>query len=486
MSYFLGAGKQRRVEFVYTGQPLSEIPRNITHLIIDSSIRKIPDKSFEAFRKLVEVQLQEGLEVIGKSAFKLCTKLTKMDFPSTLREIGDHAFCMADLRTIKLTEGLQKVGAGAFRDCQYLREVLFSSSTTEIRGSAFAWCTSLISLTLVEGIEAIEAGTFYRCDALTSQRIPPSITKLVDSGSGAFEYCSSLLSVELSKEIRRLGKSTSTSGIFQRCESLVNIALPLDIEFVGPKTFDGCVKLDEIFPDHDDLVNALKHRFDDLPLHELCYYHSYQSSIELVENLRKIMVSDPGAPKNTDVFGMTPFHIIALSDEPNLDLLRGLLEVGPSILLDVRDKWGRTTWDYLCLNDTSFSAIEIELLVMARVQYLGLERWRDDVYDKMKIMFKIQDVSNESSSSERQRSRQMVLSSLRKYEQLEVTSLLESVLWKLNIVELSVNSTIDKDARGESPECQLRRNRESCRVNCGSNIVIPNVLAFLYYDGGGW
>ena len=63
-----------------------------------------------------------------------------------------------------------------------------------------------------------------------------------------------------------------------------------------------------------DLVEALKHRFDGLPIHELCYYHSNKSTNETVQRFKHEAVID----EKVDEFGMTPFHLLALSQTPSI------------------------------------------------------------------------------------------------------------------------------------------------------------------------
>jgi len=58
---------------------------------------------------------------------------------------------------------------------------------------------------------------------------------------------------------------------------------------------------------------VLKHRFDDLPLHKLCYCQSFYSNLEVMEKLQRILSSDASASEKVDAFGMTPFRILALS-----------------------------------------------------------------------------------------------------------------------------------------------------------------------------
>ena len=68
------------IVFHYAGQPSNEIPRNVTLLIIDSSVTEIPAGEFENFEELVEVQCHEGLQVIGERAFAPLTNIPAKNF----------------------------------------------------------------------------------------------------------------------------------------------------------------------------------------------------------------------------------------------------------------------------------------------------------------------------------------------------------------------------------------------------------------------
>jgi hypothetical protein len=61
---------------------------------------------------------------------------------------------------------------------------------------------------------------------------------------------------------------------------------------------------------------------------------------------------------------------------------------------------------------------------------------------------------------------------LAKYERLEILSLLESSLWEWKIKELEFQHGYES---GDSVSIE----RNACRVGCGAEIVIANVLLFL-------
>jgi AAA+ ATPase superfamily predicted ATPase len=68
-----------------------------------------------------------------------------------------------------------------------------------------------------------------------------------------------------------------------------------------------------------------------------------------MENLQQKMDADPSAGTKVDSFGMTPFHILALSQTPNLSLLQALLAVYQVGIICTRDKFGSTPIDCLSI-----------------------------------------------------------------------------------------------------------------------------------------
>eukprot|EP00980_Cylindrotheca_fusiformis_P016780 scaffold5055_cov91-Cylindrotheca_fusiformis.AAC.2 len=111
-------------------------------------------------------------------------------------------------------------------------------------------------------------------------------------------------------------------------------------------------KLDSLAFNEADLFRKLKHRFDNSPLNQLCYYQSYHSSEDAMAQLRRLMDEDPlAATTQGDEFGLTPLHILSLSQTPNLDMLLTVLKAGPfDHMIYGRDSFGCTPMDYLCLN----------------------------------------------------------------------------------------------------------------------------------------
>jgi hypothetical protein len=75
---------------------------------------------------------------------------------------------------------------------------------------------------------------------------------------------------------------------FERCFSLRNLALPPDAQS-SEKCFQACHDLLRLFCSREMIDDALKSRFDGLPIHKLCYYQSYHPTEVTIDQLKSIM-----------------------------------------------------------------------------------------------------------------------------------------------------------------------------------------------------
>jgi hypothetical protein len=143
--------------FLYTGLPSRNIPRNVTHVKVDPTVKVIGDgPAFYYWRRLIIVELNEGLEWIDEGAFQDCTSLTSIRIPSTVKEIGLEAFMgCRQLKTVELLEGLESIGKYAFAECTSLRRIIIPSTVKQISGEAFRNCNSLEAIEFCDAIEQL-------------------------------------------------------------------------------------------------------------------------------------------------------------------------------------------------------------------------------------------------------------------------------------------------------------------------------------------
>ena len=268
------------IQFVYTEGAV--VPNDVVYVRVHPSVTAIPERAFAECSKLEEVELCEGLLEIGPHAFDDCTALKRINIPSTVKHIGDWAFASSRLTSINLPDGIESIG-----EC-----------------------------------------TFFR-SAIPIFRTPTLITTITN---GLLCNISCMFSVELTESLTRI-----EIWALSECESLRNVAIPSNAE-IGNCAFLHCNDLLQLFGSDERIINALKRRFDNLPIHKMIYYQSYQPvNVDQLNNAtnirsgqRRVLRSklDPTG-KQQDCLGMTPLHILTCSTVQNLELYKVLVDKYP-------------------------------------------------------------------------------------------------------------------------------------------------------------
>eukprot|EP00980_Cylindrotheca_fusiformis_P004183 scaffold910_cov64-Cylindrotheca_fusiformis.AAC.2 len=218
------------------------------------------------------------------------------------------------VQRVKIAENVIKIPDKAFYLHEELEEVILSSSVqVERRSWHSIKCQSLVR---------IGRFAFCSCESLSHVTIPQSVNSLA---TNAFTICSSLISIELPEE---RSFNIDLSG----CLFLVSVVGQISIFFadeedpdeIGPELFFQLSELGRLVDDEADLNHRLNHRFDNSPLNKLCYYQSYQSPKDAMAQLRSLMEEylPLAATTQVDEFGMTPLHVLSLSQTFNLDMLQ--------------------------------------------------------------------------------------------------------------------------------------------------------------------
>ena len=375
--------------YIYNG--VDEVPVDVTQVRVESSVTIIPERAFMNRHELEKIKLPEGLITIEKQAFDNCTSLKRVNLPTTVEEIGFEAFnTCGKLEEIVLPEGLRRLGKWAFYECKSLRtinippgiqtfgrsafwqccgllEVYISEGVQEIRGGAFDNCKSLVSVNFPSSLKVIEEAAFIGCKGLNEVHFPDTVEAIKRH---AFYCCNlqsfrvpplllevdmriidgnkCLVSLEVSENVTTLKEFYGNIDL----NSLRNIAFPSCTVMEGAKCiWGGCNDLEVAFPNEneedDEISNALKHRFDDLPIHKICYYQSYHPTETVMQNLKReinpwtanILGQLNASGKEQDCLGMTPLHILACSTQQNVEMYRLMIEKYPEALI-MKDKWG--------------------------------------------------------------------------------------------------------------------------------------------------
>ena len=217
-----------------------------------------------------ELFLPEGITHIGTYAFNECEFLVSVQFPDSLKSIGNEAFSETGLQNVVLPDGLETIGDRAFYD-SYLQTINIPASVTYIGKEAFGSVSNVFKLTVAEnGNYKYEDGVMFTKDmkeiVLTTNSVPEEYAvpegvekiggyafqnqkiksivipdTVLEIGEGAFYNCSLLENVRLPHNIKAIEAST-----FSFCESLKNIKIPNSVLEIGKSAFHSCTSLESI------------------------------------------------------------------------------------------------------------------------------------------------------------------------------------------------------------------------------------------------
>jgi hypothetical protein len=338
--------------FVYTGEGGAEVPRDVVRVRVDPSVTSIPVVAFEKRWKLTEVELCEGLVEIGARSFGGCDySITKINIPTSLRAIGVLAFSYSLRTPIHLHDGIESIGGAAFADCMFTN-FRVPPLVTVIPQDMLYGCRSTFSLELPETMTEIGSSAFYFCYSLRNVAIPPNAALADDI----------FINREQQEMInqRLEGKSEELQRLIKKCS------------WTDLQQLFGCSE--------ERILRELRHRFDELPVHSIVYYQSYNQGV--LQNLlaainmrsgqsRTLRIRLDPTGNQQDCLGMTPLHILACSSSHNLELYRVIVENYPTNLI-TEDRWGALPLLYAFWGDAPAEIIEF-LLESYQALFPGFE-----------------------------------------------------------------------------------------------------------------
>lgn len=139
-SVFSESTKQNENKMVLPKQLLSNITGKIKTVSIPEGYDRIADGAFsnESGQSVLEnVNLPQGLTLIGKNAFQDCKNIKSIVLNEGLENIGDSAFWGTTLETVKFPSSLKIINDCAFANC-HIYNLKFNAGLKYIGNSAFA------------------------------------------------------------------------------------------------------------------------------------------------------------------------------------------------------------------------------------------------------------------------------------------------------------------------------------------------------------
>ncbi len=200
----------------------------ITSCVVPGTILKPGPNLFNMCSSLKSATFEEGVEELGYNSFPMCTQLTTVNLPSSLKVLGGED-------ALGFSEG------SAFEGCTAITSLKIPSGITEIPEKTFNGCTALASVTFEGKILKIGRNAFNNCTVLATDLAFPEITSL---GVNAFGYCSSITKISLGGTLEAISNEA-----FYGCSKLEQISLGEGIKTIGSYAFNGCGALKSIsFP----------------------------------------------------------------------------------------------------------------------------------------------------------------------------------------------------------------------------------------------
>ncbi len=132
----------------------------------------------------------DGVETIGRSAFKGFKTLISIEIPSSVTTIEDEAFANCEeLYELSLSEEIKTIGKNAFAECDKLKYVNLPKKLTSIGGDAFYSCRELTHVRIHNPIPPkVSYGIFYECEKLKEISVPKESVNAYKNTYGWEEY----------------------------------------------------------------------------------------------------------------------------------------------------------------------------------------------------------------------------------------------------------------------------------------------------------
>jgi hypothetical protein len=154
----------------------------------------------------------------------------------TVTQVADNAFAYCtSIASVSFPGTITAIGYNAFCECTSLVSVDLPDSLETIGPYAFA-ATGITSVTIPSSVTTITSFAFRSCDSL-EEVVFESPSSLTYIGSEAFAFCS-LRSIDLPDSLETIG-----DGAFANCEKLESVSIPSSVTSIEARAFVKCTSL---------------------------------------------------------------------------------------------------------------------------------------------------------------------------------------------------------------------------------------------------
>ncbi|HWQ97416.1 MAG TPA: leucine-rich repeat domain-containing protein [Clostridia bacterium] len=250
-------------DFINNEDPITQLPKykhtvyDVTRVVIGRNVADLAIDSMVGPFEPSEVVIEEGNEcfiddngwivnkktntLFGAANIKESIKATAIDnLPSYIEVIGPHAVAeRRNLTRINIPSSAKEVQESAFWLCKSLKTVKLPDELHTLGDFAFASCDSLTTIELPTNLSNIGNGVFSGCIKLNSPNIKDTlITRISNDCFGA---CFSIQMLELPESTQRI-----ETLAFRICYDLNTLIINSSDLVIEEKAFADCDKLNRI------------------------------------------------------------------------------------------------------------------------------------------------------------------------------------------------------------------------------------------------
>lgn len=229
----------KEVESVVDG--VYKIPANafsgkstLIKCVLPDKLERIEGGAFQSTSLAGALLLPEGLKYVAGFAG---TKITSVEFPSTLEEVHGFSDCTSLLNEISFPESLKIIGGAAFKGSGITGNLILPQNLESIGGHAFYDCRSLTgSLVIPPKIKVIEPQTFNYCSGFSGTLTLPD--GLLEIGGTAFRRTKFKGELRIPESVTIIGSEAFSDNLFNG-----TLVLPSELLSLGSSAFSGCWRL---------------------------------------------------------------------------------------------------------------------------------------------------------------------------------------------------------------------------------------------------
>ena len=205
----------------YNGLPVTSLgsgafffQSNLRSVTLPDCMEEIGERAFASCAKLERVNTPKSLKVIGQSAFSGCAALKTFEIPQTVTRIEYYTFANSGIKAPNLHDKLTYIGDYAFQGCP-----------------------NLLSIKLPASVEMLGEGAFTACSSLKTVEISKN-TKLKVIPANAFSASRSLNRVVIAEGIEEIGDQAFSANL-----NLSSVSLPSTLRCMGDQVFFGAANV---------------------------------------------------------------------------------------------------------------------------------------------------------------------------------------------------------------------------------------------------